>query len=348
MWFSGVLLKWYDKHGRHDLPWQTPRDPYRVWISEIMLQQTQVSTVIPYFEKFMAAFPDVHHLAKAPIDTVLKYWAGLGYYARGRNLHKAAQILVEAYQGKLPRDLNSLIALPGIGASTAAAILAQSYGIRATILDGNVKRVLSRFHAIAGWPGEKPVEAALWQHAQGHTPHQRLADYTQAIMDLGATLCTRTRPQCPVCPLKTRCLAHAGNNVLDYPGKAPKKTLPTREVFIVCLLDPHNKLFLEKRADQGIWGGLWSFPEYPTESALKQALNTSFNLKKAILQKLPMVKHSFTHYHLQIHPRMLVLSAAQARRIQGWITPKQCHTIGLPAPIRKIVDTQIIPSIILS
>jgi len=257
---ADTLLAWFDTHGRHDLPWQHPRTPYRVWISEIMLQQTQVSTVVPYFERFLQRFPDVHSLAAAAQDDVLALWSGLGYYARARNLHRAAQHIVERHDGKFPTTLEAWLALPGIGRSTAGAILAQAFEQRQPILDGNVRRVLARYHAIDGWPGDRAVQDQLWKRAEAATPHRRIADYTQAIMDLGATVCTRT-PRCNQCPLSTGCGAHRLGRTADFPGRRPRKTLPVRLTAMLVLRDENGRILLVRRPPTGIWGGLWSLPE---------------------------------------------------------------------------------------
>ena len=241
---SSRLLSWYDQHGRKDLPWQHPRDAYRVWLSEVMLQQTQVATVIGYFERFVHALPSLPDLAAAEEDTVLALWSGLGYYRRARFLHRAAQICVEQHGGELPRDFAALSALPGIGRSTAGAILAQAHGLRFAILDGNVKRVLTRYHGIHGHPGESAVEKQLWQHAQTHTPDTRVADYTQAIMDLGATLCVRSRPRCETCPLAGDCIAHRDDLTAQLPSRKPAKPTPTRATMMLILRDNQGRVLL--------------------------------------------------------------------------------------------------------
>ncbi|NNF17171.1 MAG: A/G-specific adenine glycosylase, partial [Gammaproteobacteria bacterium] len=247
---SARLLSWFASHGRHNLPWQQDPAPYRVWVSEIMLQQTQVATVIPYYQKFMQRFPGIDDLAAAPLDHVLHHWSGLGYYARARNLHKAAQQIVAQHGGKFPSTPEDLIGLPGIGRSTAGAILSLALNTRAPILDGNVKRVLARHFAVPGWPGKAAVQHALWELAEAHTPAQQFADYTQGIMDLGASVCTRTRPRCDVCPLQATCEAHRHGTELDYPGRKPKKIKPVRECkMLLCLHDQH--LLLQQRPPTG-------------------------------------------------------------------------------------------------
>lgn len=301
-WFHQQVLTWYDQQGRHTLPWKKSINAYRVWVSEIMLQQTQVSTVIPYFKRFMKAFPNVKALAEAPLDNVLHLWAGLGYYARGRNLHKTAQIIQEQYQGKFPSTVERLMELPGIGRSTAGAIVAQAFNLHAPICDGNVKRVLSRLHCIGGWPGQKDVEAILWELANHYTPFERVADYTQAMMDIGATLCTRSKPNCAQCPLKTGCQAYAENKQLLYPQKKPQKTLPSRQVFMLCLLKSNKEILLHQRPQKGIWGGLWSLPEFENKKMLEAFIKNHFGLKNLSLKPLPEIQHTFTHFHLSIAP----------------------------------------------
>ena len=272
-WLSDQIIEWFDTHGRKDLPWQHPRSPYRVWISEVMLQQTQVATVMPYFERFVARFPNVDALARAEIDEVLHLWTGLGYYARGRNLHAAARHIVAAHKSELPRTLDALMALPGIGRSTAGAILAAGYSIRAPILDGNVKRVLARFFAVSGYPAERLISESLWSHAEAHTPHARVGDYTQAIMDLGATLCTRSKPRCAQCPIATRCAAYIRDSVACYPAPRPRKTLPVKRARMYLLVDPTGRCLLERRPPTGIWGGLWTPPERAADYRVDQMLD---------------------------------------------------------------------------
>ena len=340
-WLAPALLRWFDQHGRHDLPWQHPRDGYRVWISEIMLQQTQVTTVIPYFTRFLQAFPDVCALADAPLDDVLHHWTGLGYYARARNLHRAAQQIRDAHGGHFPKDFDQLLALPGIGRSTAGAILAQAFGLRYPILDGNVKRVLTRLHAIAGWPGEKSVETQLWQIAETHTPQQRLADYTQAIMDLGATVCRRSKPQCALCPLHAQCQAYATDTVGDYPGKKPRKTIPVRSTCMLLLIDADQSVLLEQRPPSGIWGGLWSFPECPSDSDPVQWSREHLQLQISDLHTLPSLRHTFSHFHLDITP---VLARAVSAGIMDspqhiWYNSSRSAARGFPAPVKQLLDT---------
>ena len=270
--FAPRLLAWFDVNGRHDLPWQHPRTPYRVWLSEVMLQQTQVATVIPYFHRFVEALPDLPALADAPLDRVLALWSGLGYYTRARNLHAAAQSCMQHHGGELPRDVEALAALPGIGRSTAAAIAAQAWNDRHAILDGNVKRALARFHGIEGWPGASAVEKKLWTFAQRHVedpalPGDRLADYTQAQMDFGATLCTRARPACVICPLQDDCVARIAGRQDELPTPRPAKVLPQREAVVLALRDAGGRILLQRRGPVGVWASLWSLPQFDDEAA---------------------------------------------------------------------------------
>ena len=265
--FSTRVLAWFDENGRKDLPWQHDISPYRVWISEIMLQQTQVATVIPYYESFMQRFPDVLALADASEDEVMHLWSGLGYYSRARNLHKSAKMVAHELGGVFPQTLDGMIALPGIGRSTAGAILSIASGQQTAILDGNVKRVLARFQAVEGWPGKTPVLNELWEYAEAYTPMARVADYTQAMMDLGATVCTRSRPQCGDCPLVADCEGHASGEPTRYPGKKPKKVLPVKQTCMV-VLEHQGQILLEKRPPTGIWPGLWSLPEVADTDAV--------------------------------------------------------------------------------
>ena len=266
--FSGKILAWFDKHGRHDLPWQKDRSCYRVWVAEIMLQQTQVKTVIPYYQNFLNHFPSISALAVSTLDEVLAQWAGLGYYSRGRNLHKAASEIMLKHKGVFPDNYDAVLALPGIGPSTAGAILAQAMGQRHAILDGNVKRVLSRYHAIDGWYGVSKVSQLLWDKSRLHTPSERLADYTQAIMDMGATLCVRSSPVCSDCPLSKNCEAYKTNTVAMYPARKPKKVMPVKRVKMLIINNNQGSVLLERRPPTGIWGGLWSLPETTTEEAV--------------------------------------------------------------------------------
>lgn len=336
--FSQALLKWFDKHGRHDLPWQKNLTPYRVWVSEIMLQQTQVTTVIPYYQDFLKKFPTLTSLANAPIDSVLHLWTGLGYYARARNLHKCAAYLVKNNKGKFPSDVESMMALPGIGRSTAGAILSISMNERAPILDGNVKRVLARFHMIEGWTGAKNTQEILWSYAEKYTPKKRIADYTQAIMDLGATICTRSKPKCDSCPLQKNCAAFINECTQAFPFSKPKKTLPTKKIHLLLLINSKKQIWLEQRPASGIWGGLWSFPEFASSTAI-----TTFckPFKHVITHKKTsaMRRHTFSHYHLQMVPTHIIIKQIpQLPHRHGlWYNISKLPNIGLAAPVKQLL-----------
>ncbi len=300
--FADRLLLWYRKHGRHNLPWQKNRSLYRVWVSEIMLQQTQVATVIPYYERFVQRFKNIESLAKASQNDVLLCWAGLGYYSRARNLHKTAQIIQQQYAGEFPHEYTQVLELPGIGPSTAGAILAQALGQRHAILDGNVKRVLARHDAISGWPGHSVVSKLLWQSAEKYTPQEEAADYTQAIMDLGATICTRTSAKCEICPLNSDCMAFRQNKVTAYPGKKAKKKLPIREKRLLIIRNKKGEYLMEKRPPTGIWGGLWSLPELALDDVISKAVKQNWQLTVNKHNDLPSFRHTFSHFHLDITP----------------------------------------------
>jgi A/G-specific adenine glycosylase len=340
--FAARLLRWFDQHGRHDLPWQQPREPYRVWLAEVMLQQTQVGTVIPYFERFLTRFPDVAGLAAAPIDEVLRLWAGLGYYARARNLHRAAQQIVTRHGGEFPREIEAVRALPGLGRSTAAAILAQSFGQRHAILDGNVKRVLARQAAIAGWPGEPRVAQQLWAVSERLLPQERLADYTQAIMDLGAGLCRAVRPQCERCPVSAGCAALAQNRVADFPAPRPRRVQPLRRAQLLLIEDARAALLFERRPPAGIWGGLWCPPV--AEQGLDPAalLRERYGLEADVLAPLPALRHGFTHFVLELQPlRLRARALPHALREPDqcrWIKIEARATLALPAPIAALFN----------
>ncbi len=322
--FAERLLFWWDENGRKDLPWQRDRTPYRVWVSEIMLQQTQVTTVIGYFERFIEAFPTVAHLANAPIDRVLHAWSGLGYYSRARNLHRAAVDIMAEHAGELPTDPRELEKLAGIGRSTAAAIVAQAHGKRATILDGNVKRVLSRQFRIDGDPTRAATQAALWSHAEALTPWRRVADYTQAIMDLGATVCTRTNPLCEDCAVERSCGAREHGDWASFPARKTKPTTrrhETRRFYVAVTRD--GSVWLERRPDEGIWGGLYSPPEYAPGTPIERFLADT-HLEQAdvhAVHECPPIEHGFTHFDLTVHPIVVVISQRPdvvAERSAGW------------------------------
>lgn len=340
--FSQAVLKWFDTHGRKTLPWQHNKTPYRVWISEIMLQQTQVTAVIPYFERFMQRFPDLSALAQAPLDDVLHQWAGLGYYTRARNLHRAAQMITQTCNGQFPDTLDTIQQLPGIGRSTAGAILSIAFQIPAPILDGNVKRVLARYLGITDPVNEKSIENKLWETAAAFTPDARCADYTQAIMDLGATLCTRSKPACVQCPLVAACRAHAENIVDLLPMKKSSRAIPTRTATFL-ILQNNQHILLQKRPPHGIWGGLWSLPELtgtPDDNEIRRTCRSTFQLSADHLQSLSPFRHTFSHYHLDIHP-IIITTTPPAKIMESteqiWYNLNQPKTIGLPKPIQSIL-----------
>ncbi len=339
--FSTRLLAWFDAHGRKDLPWQQDASPYRVWVSEIMLQQTQVQTVIPYYERFMHSFPGITDLANAGIDDVLNHWSGLGYYARARNLHRAAQILRDDYSGEFPAAIEAVLALPGIGRSTAGAILSIAFGQCHSILDGNVKRVLARHSAVRGWPGKSAVAATLWQLADKHTPAQRVGAYTQAIMDLGATVCTRTQPACVDCPVQLDCVARAAGNVSDYPGSRPKKVKPLRETTMLLAV-AENAVYLERRPASGIWGGLWSLPEIDPKCVDDWCERMAGDVSVGAVQ-WQVLRHSFSHFDLDIRPvviRCRQIKAAVADTDDAtWYQLDQRPPGGIAAPVQKLIDS---------
>jgi A/G-specific adenine glycosylase len=340
--FTTRLLHWYARHGRHDLPWQRDPAPYRVWISEIMLQQTQVAAVIPYFERFMARFPDVAALAAAPLDDVLAHWSGLGYYARARNLHRAAQIIVAEHGGQVPEEFDALHGLPGIGRSSAGAILALSRNRPLPILDGNAKRVLARHHAVSGWPGERQVQEALWELAAGHVPARQAAHYTQAIMDLGATVCVRRQPRCGACPVSGTCAARAAGTVAEIPGRRPRRNLSLRRTVFAMLEDPAGAILLERRPERGVWGGLWSFPECPHGSDVVDWVAGRFGAEIERVHHAPELRHTFTHFHLAIEPVHVVVRRAPDPTVGDpaarWFPPRDAATLGLAAPVRRLID----------
>ena len=341
--FATTLLAWFDAHGRHDLPWQHPRTPYRVWVSEIMLQQTQVQTVIGYFDRFIARFPDLAALAAAHEDEVLALWSGLGYYSRARNLHQAARRCVEQHGGELPATLDALSALPGIGRSTAAAILAQAHGQRQAILDGNVKRVLARLTGEAEWPGKPAVQKRLWAEAEARLPdpraaNPRLADYTQALMDFGATFCTPRKPRCADCPMRESCRASAEDAVARIPARKPTKPLPTRAARMLLLRDAQGRVLLERRAGKGVWQGLWSLPE-AADDAGAETLRAAFGADTG--RALPAFTHVFSHYRLDVRPS---LHAVREPRIDDtdtrrWLHVDELDAVGLPRPIRTLLES---------
>jgi A/G-specific adenine glycosylase len=341
------LLAWFDRHGRHTLPWQINKTPYRVWLSEIMLQQTQVKTVMPYFERFTARFPTLEHLAAAREDDVLHLWTGLGYYSRARNLHRAAKMIMQTYQGQFPSTVEQLQTLPGIGKSTAGAILSIAFNQPVPILDGNVKRVLARLYGITQPVNQKTTESQLWEIAARNTPAQRVGDYTQAIMDLGATCCTRKNPTCHACPFTKTCLAFHQDLVEQLPIKEKAKPLPTKTTtFLICKTKSHVLLY--KRPSSGIWGGLYSLPELSNQAShqeIRQFCKIHFPTHKQIkITSHTPFRHTFTHYHLELLPVLVELSTRSikppkivADQEQIWYNLTDPQPVGLPKPIQSIL-----------
>lgn len=339
--FSQRVLSWAAKHGRHNLPWQKEVTPYRVWVSEIMLQQTQVDTVIPYFEKFMQRFPNIQALADASQDEVLHYWSGLGYYARARNLHKAAQHILEKYMGIFPLEIEDVISLPGIGRSTAAAILSLSESQRHAILDGNVKRVLARHAAIEGWPGKPKVEKQLWQLAEKYTPNSDNAHYSQAMMDLGATVCTRSKPDCSVCPVAGDCRALALGIEHQLPHAKPKKKLPVKDTCMLAIVNDNADVLMQRRPNQGIWGGLWSLPEFEDKQAALAWCTRMFHQPPSSPRQLDAIAHTFSHFKLQITPISVRYTTPihWVMEADDWVWYKHGSSqAGLAAPVNKLLQ----------
>jgi len=339
------LLHWFDRHGRKDLPWQRTdasgrRDPYAVWLSEVMLQQTQVRTVIGYFERFVTTLPTVRALAAASEDQVFALWSGLGYYRRARHAHETARICAREHGGELPADFAALLALPGIGRSTAGAILAQAHGQRWPILDGNVKRVLARYHGVSGYPGEAAVERELWHYADLHTPQARVADYTQAIMDLGATICLRGQPRCAQCPLAAGCVAYREGLTAALPTRRPARAIPTRSTCMVMLRDTRGRVLLERRGPHGVWSGLWSLPE--ADNADDARSWAGRHARVAGDEPLDAFIHVFTHYRLQVTPWLFRCAAANPGVADHpdlrWCTADELARLGLPAPVRRLLS----------
>ncbi|MGX2966976.1 A/G-specific adenine glycosylase [Ursidibacter sp. B-7004-1] len=344
--FAQAVLTWFEQYGRKHLPWQQQKTLYGVWLSEVMLQQTQVATVIPYFERFIQRFPTVQALADASIDEVLHLWTGLGYYARARNLHKAAQTIRDQYQGEFPTDFENVFALSGVGRSTAGAILSSVLDAPYPILDGNVKRVLSRYFAVEGWAGEKAVENQLWQLSASVTPNRQVADFNQAMMDLGAMICVRSKPKCTLCPLQKNCETDRLQAWADFPAKKTKKQLPERESYFL-VLKKGSKVLLEKRESKGIWGGLFAFPQFDSLTELKRSVSAK-NLQ--ISQHLIAFRHTFSHFHLDIYPILVDIEQSILQEDQGnyypsvssnkecWYDLQQPSEIGLATPVKRILD----------
>ena len=341
--FASRLVAWQKKRGRHDLPWQRTRDPYRIWLSEIMLQQTQVATVIPYYRRFVTEFPDVASLAAAPVERVLALWSGLGYYRRAHLAHGAARTVVVLHNGRFPRDPAALGALPGVGRSTAAAIAAFAFGTRGAILDGNVKRVLARHAAIDGFSGDANVERALWRHAEALLPDTGIEAYTQALMDLGATVCLRRAPRCEDCPVAHDCIARREERIDALPTPRPKKVLPQRAVSVL-LLERCDEVLLEKRPATGIWAGLWSLPELAPGADVVAHCQARFAAEVALGPPLPAIEHGFTHFRLTLHPQPCAVRGWPHRAAEPgllWMALADIPGAALPAPIKKLLRQRV-------
>ena len=343
--FPQRLIAWQKLHGRHDLPWQAKfnprRDPYVIWVSEIMLQQTQVTAVIGYYQRFMQRFPTIASLANAEQEEVMQHWSGLGYYSRARNLHSAARIIMDEHAGVFPRDFEQILSLPGIGRSTAAAIASFAFDTPQAILDGNVKRVFARHFLVEGWPGLPKVEKQLWQLAQDLLPETGMVAYTQGLMDLGATLCTRSKPRCVACPLQQSCKAFQHNRTGDLPTSKPRKVIPERQVTMLLLLHA-GEIMLEKRPPSGIWGGLWSLPEVGATDDAERIARQRFGVETETLPVLPAFTHTFSHFRLHITPQPLrVTKHLPEARESGlvWLSYEDAIGAALPAPIRKLLIT---------
>jgi A/G-specific adenine glycosylase len=349
--FARSIIRWQRRHGRHDLPWQQKSakgDPYRVWLSEIMLQQTQVATVIPYYERFVARYPDIDSLAAAPVEDVMALWSGLGYYARARNLHKAARMIVAEPNGRFPRQARDIEALPGVGRSSAAAIAVFSYGARAPILDGNVRRVLARCFGIEGFPGAAPVSERLWRLAESLLPQHHVVGYTQGLMDLGATICVRTRPACADCPVAPLCLARREGRVAARPTPRPKKDRPQRKATLIVLRHC-GRILLQPRPPTGVWGGLLSLPELPDHGLMDARAFAAqrYGCDVGAINELARVNHAFTHFRLEILPLLCEVTQERPTARQDgcvWLAGDDLACAALPAPIRKILESVIQPA----
>ena len=344
--FSTRLLTWYENHGRKNLPWQQNPTPYRVWVSEIMLQQTQVGAVIGCYQRFIQRFPTIDALATADIDEVLHLWSGLGYYARARNLHRSAAVVLNEHAGKFPTDIDTVQSLPGIGRSTAAAILALAHGQHHTILDGNVKRVLCRHRGIDGWPGASGVARELWAHAESLTPRTSVAAYTQAMMDLGATLCTRAKPACHTCPVRSDCIARQECRQAELPAKKPRNKIPVRDTVFLIVRDRHANVLLHKRPPSGVWGGLWGFPECTANDDVAAYCHDRLGIQAERIQTLAPLRHTFSHFHLDIRPVVVDTGpAGDTQQIMDagetlWYNTRQPQRIGLATPVSKLLADQ--------
>jgi A/G-specific adenine glycosylase len=336
--FSARIVRWQRSHGRQGLPWQDTRDPYRIWLSEVMLQQTQVATVIPYYHRFLARFPGVAALAAASEEEVLSLWSGLGYYARARNLHRAARQVMERFAGAFPSDFHALESLPGIGRSTAAAIAAFASGERRAILDGNVRRVLARHAGIGGDPSRAAVLAELWAEAERRLPREGIERYTQGMMDLGADICAVRNPACLLCPVAGDCIARAEDRVHELPGRRSRKPSPRRRIAMLVVVS-RGEVLLEKRPSTGIWGGLWSLPEAPADAEPRGAL-APWGLQARAIEPLPPFEHAFTHFTLEVLPWRIEVGAGgtvAADKRAMWVCLDDLDGAALPSPVRKLL-----------
>jgi len=341
--FSDRVIAWFEQHGRKHLPWQQQRTPYRVWISEIMLQQTQVATVIPYYERFMERFPAELSLANAEADEVMHYWSGLGYYARARNMHKAAQTIRDDYQGQFPNSIDQVQDLPGIGRSTAAAILSLACHQRHAILDGNVKRVLARYFLIDGWPGTTKTANQLWEKAELLTPEDDVAKYNQAMMDIGSVICTRTKPACTLCPISNGCQAHATQRQEEFPHRKPKKLIPVRKTQMILLRNAREEILLQRRPPTGIWGGLLAFPEIPPDQSVSQWCESQLGIEISNQEVWPEIRHTFSHFHLDITPVLASTTHNNPKRVMDqehwvWYKGGGATQVGMAAPIKRLIS----------
>lgn len=350
--FAALLIDWQQREGRHDLPWQGTRDPYRIWLSEIMLQQTQVATVLDYYPRFLARFPELEMLARAPLEAVLEIWSGLGYYTRARNLHRCARRILEEHGGVFPDDPAALEALPGIGRSTAAAIAAFAFGRRAAILDGNVKRVLCRVDGIAADPSVREVERRLWGLAERALPESGIEPYTQGLMDLGATVCLRRQPRCAQCPVVALCRVGLEGGWERIPAPRSRPAIPEREVALLVLI-AGRRVLLEERPQKGIWGGLLSLPEYPAgdPEALGREVEQRFGLARAQLEALPLFRHTFTHFRLVAEPWLVRVESSSLRvaeplaklgtagRAERWLALESVSAAALPRPVKRLLES---------
>lgn len=338
--FADRVVAWQRRHGRHDLPWQNVGDPYQVWLSEIMLQQTQVSAVVPYFKRFVERFPTLKDLAEAAEDEVLAVWSGLGYYARARNLHRAAWQIVKTHAGNFPEHFEDIVALPGVGRSTAGAIAVFAFGQSHPILDGNVKRVLARCFGIEGYPGDRAVSDRLWRLAEDLLPEREVQSYTQGLMDLGAQVCTRARPRCGDCPMVPQCEARLHDRVNKLPSPRPKKSRP-RRCTVMLVMENGGALLMEKRPSVGIWGGLWSFPEIDVIEQAVQVCGNRFGADVSDVDQMALIEHGFTHFSLTIAPLLCRVRTGQPQaQMPGriWVRPEEALHYPIPVPVRKLVS----------